>query len=648
MAKQILLIDHKEGSIYKVLQESLPKIGYNVLAAENSEKALSIIKKTFFPIVIIDDKAYGTDIIEFIEKIKHKSPDTEIIVLVDQENIILATNSLKHGASDFVVKPIVKDAIPIALKRAYEKFSMRRELYKYRNSAQKPTQIQSEKLIEQERVFAVCQIVELLSSFITNIADDIGSDTIYLNEMPCFVSIHNKDHEVVATNELYKNRLGDKRGHNSWEIYSGQAADRNKCPVGKTFKSGMIQRSKETVECLNGFKRPVVVHSAPIKNRNNDVELVVEMAADIRAVTRLRQELRSTQQRYQYLFDEAPCYIYILDKELRFVEVNKLFKEDFGDAQGAYCYKIYKQRDKPCQNCPTAKTFEDEKVHQGEMIMTSKIGENITVLLSAAPVYNVLGEITQVMVMATNITQIRKLQDHLSSLGLMIGSISHGVKGLLTGLDSGMYMLNSGFAKKDQDQIEEGWEVIKLMVSRIRSLVLDILYYAKERELQWEKTDVLTFANDVALTAGLKIRSKNIDFKCNFDEFLGKFEVDSGIVHSALINILENAIDACVEDKSTSSHTIVFGVTQDQDNIILDVHDNGLGMDKATQKNMFNIFFSSKAKKGTGLGLFISNKIIQQHGGSIKVTSKQGCGSYFSIIIPKMLPESAKYLKTNK
>ena len=77
-----------------------------------------------------------------------------------------------------------------------------------------------------------------------------------------------------------------------------------------------------------------------------------------------------------------------------------------------------------------------------------------------------------------------ELQSHLSSLGLMIASISHGIKGLLTGLDGGMYLLDSGFSKENQDQIKEGWEVVKLRVERIRKMVMDILFYAKERDLK--------------------------------------------------------------------------------------------------------------------------------------------------------------------
>ncbi|RPJ18153.1 MAG: response regulator [Desulfobacteraceae bacterium] len=235
-----------------------------------------------------------------------------------------------------------------------------------------------------------------------------------------------------------------------------------------------------------------------------------------------------------------------------------------------------------------------------------------------------------------------ELQSHLSSLGLMIGSVSHGIKGLLTGLDGGMYQVESGFSKANEEQIKEGWNIVKLMVDRIRKMVLDILYYAKERNLNWENVDILSFAGEVAMVVERKISSGNIEFIRDFDTSAGKFEIDSGCIHSALINILENAVDACMRDKSKEKHRIIFKVTPDENNINFEVSDNGTGMDMETREKLFTLFFSTKGTKGTGLGLFISNKIIQQHGGLIKVSSLPGQGSKFTISIPKTTPECLK------
>jgi signal transduction histidine kinase len=128
----------------------------------------------------------------------------------------------------------------------------------------------------------------------------------------------------------------------------------------------------------------------------------------------------------------------------------------------------------------------------------------------------------------------------------------------------------------------------------------------------------------------------------DFDPAVGEIEIDPGSVHSALINILENAVDACLNDKLKNSHQIIFSVKRDDDHILFDVKDNGTGRDRSTREKIFTLFFSSKGNKGTGLDLFISNKIVQHHGGEINVQPTPGRGALFSIKIPKILPDSAK------
>jgi signal transduction histidine kinase/FixJ family two-component response regulator len=646
MDKKILLVDDEED-IRDVLDISLSDLGYEVFTAKNGEEAFQIFRKVNPPIVLTDIRMPIMDGIELLQKIKKENTDTEVIMITGHGDMDLAIKSLKYEATDFITKPINDEVLGFALERAHERISMRQRIREYTENLEELVREKSAKLVEVERLIAVGQVIEGLSSATRNIAEDFEGGITYFNELPCLVSIHNRDLEVVATNQLYKERLGDKIGCNSWDAYKEGAGRSAKCPVGKTFHTGKGQRSKETIQDINGKEVPVIVHTAPIRSGESDVELVLEISVDITELNRLQEELRTTQQRYQQLFDEVPCYISVQDGKLRLVATNRQFKEDFGDEIGSYCYSVYKHRNEPCPDCPVVKTFESGKSQQSETLVTSKTGEQYNVLTWTAPIRKADGEVTQVMEMSTNITQIRRLQDHLSSLGLLIGSVSHGIKGIMTGLDGGMYWLDTGMEKGNQERIEKGWDVIKLMVGRLKNLVLNLLYYAKERDLSWERTDALSLANDVASTVEPKIKGYSIEFIHDFDRSIGKFEVDTSVVSSALINILENAMDACIEDKSKKSHKIIFSVTQDKDHIVFDIRDNGMGMDRETRENIFTLFFSSKGSKGTGLGLFVSNKIIQQHGGSIRVDSTHGQGSHFNIRLPKVLSDILKS-KVNK
>jgi len=377
------------------------------------------------------------------------------------------------------------------------------------------------------------------------------------------------------------------------------------------------------------------VFEIALKRACEKINLREQISAQNENLHRLvQEELHATRRQHQQLFNEAPCYISVQDRELKITDSNARFKQDFGDERGVYCYDIYKHRNEPCLDCPVQKTFHDGLSHQYETVVTPKKDVSYNVLVQTSPIRNEKGVITHVMEMSTNITQVRLLQDQLSSLGLLIGSISHSIKGMLTGMDGGLYLLDSGLRTRNYERITKGNATVNLMAARIRKMVLDILYYAKERKLQLTQINTAEFAMDVASAVETKIKQVGIRFITDFGSTSQVITIDTAQMRPALINILENAIDACDEDNSTDAHEIIFSVKQDNQSASFCVKDNGMGMDQETRENMFTLFFSSKGNKGTGLGLFISNRIIEQHGGAITVESTPAKGTHFTIRIP--------------
>ena len=240
--------------------------------------------------------------------------------------------------------------------------------------------------------------------------------------------------------------------------------------------------SKSISKICPGQAVSLLVYTTPIRNDAGEITHVMKMATDITEIKVLQNQLRDSRERYRQLFEEVPCYISIQDSDLQIVEANRRFREDFGDSMGQKCHQVYMHRTEPCVPCTVKQTFEDGQVHQSEEVVTSQRGEHVNVLVSAAPVRNTEGQIKNVIEMSTNITQIRQLQSQLASLGLVISSISHGIKGLLTSLDGGMYLVNTGLSKNDRKRFEQGWKMVERNVTRIRRMVLDLLYYAKDRD----------------------------------------------------------------------------------------------------------------------------------------------------------------------
>ncbi|MFH1155275.1 MAG: ATP-binding protein [Pseudomonadota bacterium] len=348
-----------------------------------------------------------------------------------------------------------------------------------------------------------------------------------------------------------------------------------------------------------------------------------------------------SEKNYQQLFDEVPCFIHVQDKEYHITDSNRKFKEFFGEHRGEYCFGICKNRDEPCRDCPVERTFQDGQNHAGESEIISSEGVKYTVLNWTAPIRDGNGDICKVLVMLTDITEIRRLEDHLASLGFMIGSISHGIKGLLTGLDGGLYQLTRGFNNNDRKQLQEGIELSSQMTDKIKKMVLDILYYTKSRKMKREPVAITSFSKETvalilpkALKAGILVNCKMEVPKTD-----DSMEVDAPSLQTALVNILENGIEACMDNTQRTDHVINLNVKADSTKVIFLMQDTGPGMDQVTLNNIFTIFFSSKGNKGTGLGLYITNKVIEQHRGTIKVKSSPGKGTKFLIQLPRRIPE---------
>jgi signal transduction histidine kinase/response regulator of citrate/malate metabolism len=402
-------------------------------------------------------------------------------------------------------------------------------------------------------------------------------------------------------------------------------------------------------QAMDKFRSDVIGYLAkPLKSHALDLVLSqarnwIDLNQKLDHYTTKLEDLENAQSLYKQLFDEVPCYISVQDRQFRLTATNRMFKKDFGDEIGSHCYEVYKHRTSRCQNCPVASTFDDGLSHQTEEIVTSKSGKQINTLTWTAPIRNSTGDIAQVIEMSTNITQVRQLQDHLTSLGLMLGSMSHGVKGMLTAMDGGIYQLETGMAKHDKERTKHAFDQIKQMAGRIRKMVLEILYYAKSRKLNYETVDINEMTKKVIESAEAISNKNGIKLEVDITPDLGTVEVDPSWMQSALLNFLENAIDACTYDRSKSDHCVSIKVFESKpDRICYIITDNGMGMDQETKEKMFTLFFTSKGSQGTGLGMFIANHVILHHGGNIKVESELRKGSRFQICLPRQQPENSR------
>ena len=652
MGASILLVDDEEG-IRTVLGISLADAGYHVTTAASGEEALARFAERKPDIVLTDIKMPGLSGLDLLERLKAADPEVEVIMLTGHGDMGLAIQSLKRDATDFLTKPVNDDMLEVALRRARERIDMRRRLRGYTENLEQMVRDQSSRLVEAERQLAALQTMDGIASGIRSLCSALDDGGLF-NELPCFVAVHNADLEIVSTNQLYKERLGHRIGSRSWEAYAGRGPGDRLCPVMRVLETGEGFRSNEVLLGRNGQEIPVIVNTAPIYGNDGDVELVLELSVDVSEVRRLREDLRLTRERFRQLFDESPCYVAVMDRDFGVVEANRRYREDFGDPTGRRCHDAFAHRMAPCSGCPAERTFEDGRPHQAETVVTARDGRQVNVLVWTAPLRDAAGEIAEVMEMSTDITELRRLQDRLSQLGLLLGSTAHGIKGLLTALDGGVYRLGRGIARGDAERVQDSHQDIRHLVDRLRKMVLDLLYYAKNRELNWEVVVARAFAEDTATLVEAKATERGVRFVRDFAEAgmatggdgggadLGTFEADAGALSSALVNLLENAVEACAADTRKQDHAVTFRVRGTSDEVTFTIIDNGTGMDRETREKLFTLFFSSKGSAGTGIGLFVASQVVRQHGGHIAVASERGEGSTFTVSLPRRLPETVR------
>ncbi|MCK5349808.1 MAG: HAMP domain-containing histidine kinase, partial [Desulfobacula sp.] len=195
----------------------------------------------------------------------------------------------------------------------------------------------------------------------------------------------------------------------------------------------------------------------------------------------------------------------------------------------------------------------------------------------------------------------------------------------------------------DENRVIKAFDQVKTMTDKIKKMVLEILYYAKSRELQYITMDVSTLAEHLIGNVSPMAKKNNVSLDISVPDTLGVIEIDPTWMEAALVNFLENAVDACAFDWEKTEHRVVFKIWEDKKNTIcFSIEDNGIGMDQETREKMFTLFFTSKGSQGTGLGLFIAHRVIKQHGGNVIVESKQALGTRFKICLPRQKPNNSK------
>ncbi len=336
---------------------------------------------------------------------------------------------------------------------------------------------------------------------------------------------------------------------------------------------------------------------------------------------------------YKKIIDLLPCYLSIQDRNLNIVYANRTFKKDFGDVTGRLCHLVYKDSEVKCRFCPVQKTFEDQKIHVSEETVKMLDGKICQMVVYSVPITDSSGCVDQVIEMSANISKVKEMQKELTALGSSIALVSHGIKNILEGLQGGAYVVDEGIKDRDMKLAEKGWDIVKKNIMDITDVAYNILYSSKNRPIKYQKISPNEIAKGSVDLFLEKAESMGVHLRHELNLTLPRVKMDAFSIRRMLNNLVWNALEACRKDKKKTSHAVIVRANfYDNHHFMFEVEDNGMGMDEAVQKNIFNEFYSTKGSGGTGLGLSVADEIIRKHDGRREVVSSPGKGATFRII----------------
>ena len=461
------------------------------------------------------------------------------------------------------------------------------------------------------------------------------------------ITVQDRDRHVLLANKAARNYFKTDCKGNRACLRMHHCSD-TACPtclVEKTFR----QKSAQTaVIHLDHNGKSFFVSTHPVFNDTGEPDQIVLVARDITKEIALEKE----RVLLAVAIEQSTESVIITDPEARIRYVNRAFEKNTGYSRS----EVMGKNPSLLQSGKHDRIFYQQlwatllsgRTWHGRLVNRKKNGELLEEEVSISPVVDKNGQLINYIAVARDITHERELEQQLQqaqkleAIGTLAGGIAHDFNNILGAI--------LGFSEMAAMQLPEDHparlDISNIITASHRAvdLVRQILTFSRQDRCEFYpvKLQYIVKESIKLLTASLPA-TITLHHQINPDcpPVLG----DPTLLHQVILNLCTNAKHAIGENKGTIK--ISLDVCENSDDtdlpispvvdacVVLEVADDGCGMDVETQKRIFDPFFTTKAKnKGTGLGLAVTHSIIQQHEGKIQVCSSPGKGSTFRIFLP--------------
>jgi signal transduction histidine kinase len=226
--------------------------------------------------------------------------------------------------------------------------------------------------------------------------------------------------------------------------------------------------------------------------------------------------------------------------------------------------------------------------------------------------------------------------EKFSFLGNLAARLAHEIKNPLTAIGTFIQLLPQKF--EDEEFRKDFYEIAMEETMRVNNLITELLDLVKPRESHFAHGDIRELINKMVLLISPQSKAKNIQVTCHFDEVSGSVWMDSEKMKQIILNLLSNAVEFTPKGGRIEVETRKVAGERDAEAFCIEIRDNGIGIPDSDLNRIFDPYFTTKHKSslhsGTGLGLFITYQLVQDHLGTIEVKSKSNGGTIFSLTFP--------------
>ncbi len=288
----------------------------------------------------------------------------------------------------------------------------------------------------------------------------------------------------------------------------------------------------------------------------------------------------------------------------------------------------------------TGACYHDVEAEGMRNVPSSRFPANLTL----SPYMEADDSIQGVIILVKNMTLIRELEekqrpsDHLNNIGKLAMGMAHEIRNPLGGIRGSAQLLRQEIKNKSH---QEYLDIVVSEVDRINRMVKRMMDLTKPLDLKLENINIHKVLEEILLLEKDTLTRKKGRFEQIYDPSLPPIQADEDQLKQVFLNLIKNAIEASrkggkiqIITRISSGYSVKTASSPvAKQNIVVEIIDSGEGMDEDTQKKLFTPFHTTK-KKGSGLGLPISLKIIKDHNGLIKVTSEKGLGTTVQVFLP--------------